>query len=166
MDLYRTLRVQSVTDEKQQPLSFIQEDKNDDANFWVILPRALGLGEKYSITTIYDGKDAVENKGSGNYHPLARENWYPSNVAGGLGQYVAYDMTFRIPKGMKMAATGVLVSHSNDGGQDVTVWKSVVPQTLAGFNFGRFIVEEAKLNSPDYLVQAYVNEEPPDDIKQ
>jgi Peptidase family M1 domain len=164
-DLYRTLRVQSVTDEKQQALSFIQEDKNDDADFWVILPRALGLGEKYAVTTVYDGKDAVENKGSGNYYPLARENWYPNNVAGGLGQYVSYDMTFRIPKGMKMAATGVLVSESNDGGQSVTVWKSAVPQTVAGFNFGSFKMEEAKLGSPEYLVQAYVNEEPPDNIK-
>ena len=81
LDLYRTLRVQSVTDEKQQALSFIQEDKNDDANFWVILPRTLRLGEKYTITTTYDGKDAVENKGSGNYYPVARGDWYPSNVA-------------------------------------------------------------------------------------
>lgn len=164
-DLYRTLRVQSVTDEKQQALSFIQEDKNDDANFSVILPRALGLGEKYTIITTYEGKDAVENKGSGNYYPIARGDWYPNNVVGQLSQYVTYDMTFRIPKGMKMAATGIQVSESNDGGQSVTVWKSAVPQPLAGFNFGRFKMEEAKLNSPEYLVQAYVNEEPPDDIK-
>ncbi len=169
-DLYRTLRVQSVIDEKQQALSFIQEDKNDDANFWVILPRPLGLGEKYTITSTYEEKhtigahdfeDAVENKGSGNYYPLARSNWHPNN----LGEYVAYDMTFRIPKGMKMAATGVLVTETNDGGQNVTVWKSAVPQTLACFNFGRFKMEEAKLKSPEYLVQAYVNEEPPDDVK-
>lgn len=164
-NLYRTLRVRSVVDDKQQALSFIQEDKNDDADFSAILPRALGLGEKYTITTIYDGKDAVENKGSGNYYPVARGDWYPNNVAGGLGQYASYDMTFRIPKGMKMAATGVQVSESSDGGQDVTVWKSAVPQTLASFNFGRFKMEEAKLSSPEYLVKAYVNEEPPDDIK-
>jgi hypothetical protein len=174
-DLYPTIRVQSVTDEKQQALSFIQEDKNEDADFWVILPRPLGLGEKYTITSTYvekhtiasahDLKDAVENKGSGNYYPIARGNWYPNNVAGGWGQFVPYDMTFRIPQGMKMAATGVPVSESNDSGQNVTVWKSAVPQTVAGFNFGSFKREEAKLSSPEYLVQAYVNEEPPDDIK-
>ena len=172
-DLYRTIRVQSVVDEKQQALSFIQEDKKDDANLWVILPRPLALGEKYTITSTYgekftigstnEVKDAVENKGSGNYYPNARGDWYPSNVAG--ESYAAYDMTFRIPKGMKMAATGIQVSESNDGGQNVTVWKSSVPQTSASFNFGRFKMEEAKLNSPAYLLQAYVNEEPPDDIK-
>jgi len=66
---------------------------------------------------------------------------------------------------MKMAATGVQVSDSNEGGQRVTVWKSAVPQTVAGFNFGRFKVEEAKLTNPDYLVRAYANEEPPDEVK-
>jgi len=164
-DLFHTLRVSSVVDEKQQPLSFIQEDKNDDADFWVVLPHPLGLGEKYTITTAYDGKDAVKNEGGGNYYPVTREDWYPNTIAGGIGQYTAYDMTFRIPKGMKMAATGVLVSDSNDGGQDVSVWKSAAPQTVAGFNFGKFRMQEAKLTSPDYLVQAYVNEEPPDNVK-
>jgi aminopeptidase N len=74
-------------------------------------------------------------------------------------------MTFHIPKGMKMAATGVLVSESNDDGQNTTVWKSAVPQPAAGFNFGRFKMEEAKLTSPDYLIRAYASEEPPDDVK-
>jgi hypothetical protein len=163
-DLMRTLRVESVVDDKQQPLSFIQEDKNDDADFSVILPKPLSVGEKYTITTVYEGKDAVINEGSGNYYPVAREDWYP-NSATGFGSFTNYDMTFHIPKGMKMAATGVLVSESNDGGQNVTVWKSAVPQPAAGFNFGRFKMEEAKLTSPEYLVQAYANEEPPDDVK-
>lgn len=163
-DLFHTLRVHSVTDDKQQPLSFIQEDKNDDADFWVVLPRPLSLGEKYILTTTYDGKDVVLNMGNGNYYPLERETWYP-NQAGGLGHYATYDMTFRVPKGMKTAATGVLVSDTNEGGEDVSVWKSAVPQAVAGFNLGRFKVEEVKLTSPQYLIQAYANEEPPDDIK-
>ena len=58
-NLHRTLRVQSVTGQGGQPLSFVQEDKNDDADFYVILPKALSRGEKYSITTHYGGKDAV-----------------------------------------------------------------------------------------------------------
>jgi hypothetical protein len=45
------------------------------------------------------------------------------------------------------------------------LWKSAVPQTVAGFNFGRFKVEETKLQKPEYLVQAFANTEPPDDVK-
>jgi hypothetical protein len=156
-DLFHTLRVQSVTADGQG-LAFIQEDKNEDSDFSVILPKPLAAGEKFTITTTYGGKEAVSDEGGGNYFPIARENWYPNSV---IGDRVSYDMTFHIPKGMKIAATGELVTESNDGGQNVTVWKSEVPQTVAGFNFGRFKEEEAKLTKPDYLVQSFANQDPP-----
>jgi len=160
-DLFRPLRVQSVTADGQ-PLSFIQEDKNDDGGYSVILPKALAMGERYSLTTTYGGKEAVTNEGGGNYFPVARENWYPNAPHARFGDYTSYDMTFRIPKGMKMAATGALVSESNEGGQNVTVWQSEAPQTVAGFSFGKFKVEEAKLTKPEYLIQSFANEESPD----
>jgi Peptidase family M1 domain len=160
-NLFRSLRVQSVTADGQ-PLSFIQEDKNDDGNFAVILPKALATGETYSITTTYGGKEAVSNEGGGNYFPVARDNWYPNEPGSTLGEYASYDMTFRIPKGMRIAATGVLLSESNEGGQNVTVWKSETPQTVAGFSFGKFKEEEAKLTKPEYLIQSFANEESPD----
>jgi hypothetical protein len=164
LGLFPTLRVDSVTGDGGVPLRFIQEDKNDDADFAVILPKALAASEKYTISTGYNGKQAVSNEGAGNYFPIARDSWYPNNPTGGLGEYTSYDMTFRIPKGMKIAATGDLVSETNDGGQNVTVWKSD-PQTVAGFNFGEFKVEEAKLTKPEYLVQSFANKEPPDWVR-
>ena len=160
-NLFRPLRVQSVT-ANGQPLSFIQEDKNDDGNFTVILPAPLSEGEKVTITTTYGGKEAVSNEGGGNYFPVARENWYPNDPGSSLGEFALYDMTLRIPKGMKMAATGMLVSESNDGGQNTTVWKSEAPQTVAGFSFGRFKEVEDKLTKPEYLIQSYANEASPD----
>jgi len=163
-DLFRPLRVESVTADGQ-PLFFIQEDKNDDGDFVVILPNALSVGETYTVTTVYAGKEAVSNEGGGNYFPVARENWYPNDPGGEFGQYTSYDMTFRVPKGMKMAATGVLLSESTEEGKNVTVWKSEVPQTVAGFSFGRFKEEEAKLTKPEYLIQSFANEEQPDWIE-
>ena len=163
-NLHHTLKVQSAADDKGQVLSFIQEDKDSDADYYVVLPTPLSLGQKVTITTTYDGKDVVVNQGSGNYYPIARDDWYPNNVSGGLGEFVTYDMTFHIPKGTKMMATGTLVSETNDGGQDVSVWKSG-PQTVAGFNFGQFKTQEGKLSDPDYLVQAVANVEPPDNVK-
>jgi hypothetical protein len=160
-DLFPHLRVENVT-ENGQPLSFIQEDKNLDADFAVILPKAVAAGEKFTITTTYAGKEAVVNTGGGNYYPVARDDWYPNEPNSGFGDYTLFDMTLRIPKGMKMAATGVLVSESNENGHNVTVWKSEGPQTVAGFSFGRFKEEEAKLTKPEYFIQSYANEESPD----
>src|SRR5215813_13503817 len=165
LDLFHTLRVQSVLGENGTALPFVQEDKNDDADFGVILPKALGEGEKFTVTTTYAGKDAVTNEGGGNYFPIARSSWYPNNPTASLGEYTTYDMTFRIPKGMKIAATGTLVSDSEDSGQNVTVWKSEAPQTVAGFNFGKFKVEEAKLAKPEYVVQSFANQEPPNWVR-
>ncbi len=161
-NLFHTLRVRSVTGENGQALAFIQEDKNEDAQFFVILPKALAAGEQFAVTTEYEGKEVVTNEGGGNYFPVARQNWYPNETHTGFGEYASYDMTFRIPKGMKIAATGVLVSEKDDGGQNVSVWKSEVPQTVAGFSLGKFKVEEAKLEKPEYFIQSFANEESPD----
>jgi hypothetical protein len=164
-NLFPSLRVQSVIAESGQALTFIQEDKKDDPDFAVILPKALASGEKFTIITNYSGKDAVRNEGNGNYFPIARDNWYPNNPMFSLGEYSAYDMTFRIPKGMKIAATGSLVSESTDHDQNVTVWKSEVPQTVAGFNFGKFKMLEVKLTKPEYLVLSYANVDSPGWVK-
>ena len=160
LSLFHTLRVQSVTADGQ-PLSFVQEDKNDDADFAVILPKPLSAGEKFTFTTTYSGKEAVTDEGGGNYFPVARHNWYPNNVGGALGEYASYDMTFRIPKGMKIAVTGVLVREADEGGQNVSVWKSETPQTVAGFSFGRLKEEQAKLSKPEYFIQSFANENSP-----
>jgi hypothetical protein len=159
--LFPTLRVQTVSGDGGQALNFIQEDKLEDPQFWVVLPKPLPAGEKYTITATYNGKDAVSNEGGGNYFPISREDWYPNSAGGSLGDYTNYDLTFRIPKGMKMAATGNLVSDTNDGDHNVTVWKSEVPLPVAGFNFGKFKVEEGKLDKPEMTVLSYANENPP-----
>ena len=161
-DLFHTLRVRSVKSEDGQSLPFIQEEKNEDADFAIILPKALSAGERFTVITEYEGKEAVTNEGGGNYFPVARMNWYPNNPGGRFGEYVTYDMTFRIPKGMQIAATGVRISDKNEGGEDVTVWKSETPQTVAGFSFGKFRIEEAKLEKPPYFIQSFANEESPD----
>jgi hypothetical protein len=160
LDLFPSLRVESVVVDGH-PVSFIQEDKNDDADFAVVLPNERAIGERFTITTTYGGKDAVTNEGGGNYYPIAREDWYPNQRGAAFGHYARYDMTLRIPKDMKMAATGVLVSDRKEGERNVTVWKSEGPQTVAGFSFGRFKEKELKLTKPDYFIQSYANEEAP-----
>jgi Peptidase family M1 domain len=165
LNLYRTLRVQSVTRSDGQPLAFIQEDKDNDANFSVILPEALAAGSKTTITTLYSGKDAVSNEGGGNYYPIARDDWYPNRRDGALAGYSNYQLTFRVPKGMLLVATGRFISESVEGDHSVSVWKSDVPLTVAGFNFGRFKREEGRLENLGYTVQSLANQEPPEWIK-
>ena len=168
-NLFRTLRVSSVTGQSGESLNFIQEDKNEDPQFWVILSRPLGKDERYEITVKYAGKDAVSAEGAGNYYPIARTSWYPNSAAGDFGEYTNYDMTFRIPKGMIIAATGTRISETSDGGHNVTVWKSESPLAVAGFNFGSFKKEDGKVAKPPMDVSSFANVNPPswvDSVKQ
>lgn len=160
--LFRTLRVSSVKGQSGEPLNFVQEDKQEDPQFWVVLSRPLAKNERSNITVTYAGKDAVSAEGSGNYYPIARTDWYPNFASGEFGEYTDYDMTFRIPKGMTMVATGTLVSETTEGSQNVTVWKSEVPITVAGFNFGLFKREDGKVVKPPMDVASFTNINAPD----
>ena len=162
LDLFPTLRVSSVSGENGQELHFIQEEHEQDADFAIILPRELNKGESYTITTKYEGKDAITSEGSGNYYPLARQNWYPSL---GFGHYSDYEMTFHIPKGMKMAATGNRLKEVDEGDENLTQWVSIVPQAVSGFNFGSFKREQGKPNKQPYFLETYANPEIPDILK-
>jgi hypothetical protein len=128
----------------------------------VILPAPLKKGQEYSIRTAYAGKDAVSSEGGGNYYPVARSNWYPNSR---LGDSATYDMSFRIPKGLNMVGTGMKQKEVIEGDWAVSEWKSRGPQTVAGFNMGRFKVESKKLEGMDFEVTSYANLDIPDWLK-
>jgi len=159
LELFPTLRVDWVTGENGEQLSFIQEDKDEDADFEVVLPHELKKGESYTITTKYGGKDAIRSEGGGNYYPIARSDWYPGQ---GFGSYAKYEMKFHVPKGMTMVATGKLLKKTDEGGETITEWTSEVPQAVAGFNFGNFKREEGKPTKQPYLLETFANPNPPD----
>lgn len=158
-NLFPALRVESVSDASGQALAFIQEDKNDDPDFGVILPKALAAGEHYTLKTAYSGKEAVSDEGAGNYYPVARSTWYPNS---GFGDYAQYEMTFRVPKSLTLVGSGTLVREVVEGDWKLSEWRSEVPHAVAGFNLGQFRREEQTL--PDgTVIQSYANENPPND---
>jgi hypothetical protein len=165
--LFPTLRATSAMGPDGTELDYIQENKDRDPDFAVVLARPLKLGETCVLTVAYSGKEAVEDVGGGNYYPAgaARDRWYPNVPEGGLGGYATYDMTFRVPKGLQLIATGRQVRAVDEGGQAVTHWVTDVPIAVAGFNLGRFKKEEATLKS-GFVIDAYANTETPNFVEQ
>jgi hypothetical protein len=155
-NLFHTLRVRNVHDADGKPLDFVQESKDEDADFFVILPKPMAKGQRATLTTIYSGKDAVINAGSGNYFPVARDNWYPNTT---FGDYATYELTFRVPKQLTMVATGMPGKAYVEGEQRVTEWKAEVPQAVAGFNFATYKKEEATAADEKYTIEGYANTE-------
>ncbi len=161
LQMFPTLRVQSVSDAAGQPLQFIQEDKDKDPQFAVVLPKALARGEKFTIRAVYGGPDAVRNEGQGNYYPVARTSWYPNSS---FEDYATYTMRFSIPKGLQMVATGARVSDVTEGDRNITTWKSESPQTVAGFQFGKFKKKQKRLDGMNFEIEAYANQDVPNEV--
>jgi len=162
-NLFQKLRVSRVTDANGNALGWIQEDKDEDAEYYVVLAKPAKKGEQVVVTSSYSGKDAVFREGDGNYYPVARHNWYPNTR---LCDYAMYQVTFRIPKNLTMAATGTLISQRVEGNESITEWKSDVPLSVAGFNFGDFKSETAKLEKEGVQVAAFANRDIPDSFKR
>lgn len=166
LDLYPTLRVTRVETGKGDPLDFVQEKKDEDADFGVLLAKPLSKGESTTIRISYSGKDVVQNEGGANYYPIARQSWYP-NSSQGLGDYATYHMLFHVPKGLQLIATGTKVNENTDGKITTSEWKTDVPLPVVGFNLGRFTMKEATVENKlanNLTIDAYANTTPPDEL--
>jgi hypothetical protein len=164
LDLYPTLRVSHAGTGKGDALDFVQEKKEEDPDFGVILAQPLKKSETATLKIIYSGKDVVLSRGGGNYYPIARENWYP-NSSQGLGDYASYQMQFHVPKGLELIATGNKVNESSDGKVTTTEWKTNVPLAVVGFSLGDFLNKEVKIGTPlkgELTIDAYANKSVPD----
>ena len=158
LNLYPTLRVAGVYAESGAPLDFVQEDKEYDPDFAVILPAAAKAGHTVRLLTVYSGKDAVRADGNDTFYlmPGARESWYPSGKSQ-LGDFANFHMTFHLPKQLQIVATGKQVSLTPEGGGMVkAVWESGSPIPVAGFNLGDFKTSGAK-TPQGFGVDAYAD---------
>jgi hypothetical protein len=165
LNLYPTLRVSGAYDENGVPLDFVQENKDYDPEFAVLLPKGAKRGETLRLLTKYGGPDAVRRDGDGMYYlyPQARENWYPAGNEQ-LGGFADFNMTFHVPKNLQVIATGKEISHESEPGGQRVVWATQSPIPVAGFNLGDFKSAEEK-TPQGFVVDAYANTELPDSIK-
>ena len=161
--LFPTLRVSGVYDEAGQPLDFVQEAKNEDPQFGVILRQPARAGSTVRLLVKYAGPDALLHDGQGTYYlqPAAREQWYPSGN-NGLGDFADFHMTFHLPRGLQIVATGKQLStQSEPSGGTQAVWASETPISVAGFNLGAFHSKETRTPA-GFEISAYANENLPD----
>lgn len=159
--LYRTLRVSRVRDEKGNDLSFIQEDKNEDADFGVILPQAPEVGKDLTLTIEYAGGDALRDAGGGNFFLIPRSTWYPNNAGTQFGDRATFDVTYHYPKSFTLVGTGALAAPETEADKIKTAkWTSGQTElAVAGFNYGRFKKKELLDERTKYNIEVYANEE-------
>jgi len=168
MDLFPTLRVSRIEDEQGRELNFIQENKDEDADFGMILAEPVEAGKTYKVTIHYGGNDALRDSGGGNFILIPRSTWYPNNGGTQFGDRAIFDMTFRFPKGFTLVGTGALASpETREGDTTVAKWTSGTTElAVAGFNYGRFKKKELADKDTGYNIEFYANTEVPDEVRQ
>lgn len=167
-DFYSTLRVKTVTNEKGEELSYIQEKKDEDADFGVILATAPEVDKPFKIKVEYEGLDVVNQEGAGNFilNPSARSSWYPNNPFTAFGDRATFNLTFHYPKQYVMVGIGSRVGEETEEGNIKTSkWTSDgVEYEVAGFNYGDF--KSKIVSDPSgYDLEVFANREVPDEVR-
>lgn len=166
-DLFRSLRVKTVTDEKENALVFIQENKDEDADFGVILPAPVEVGKPFKLTVEYEGTEALREAGDGNFILIPRSTWYPNNSLSSFGDRATFELRFTFPKRFVMIGIGSKISEEEaENGKMVSNWSSEgVEMAVAGFNYGDFKMTEHLDEATNYNLEVYVNRKLPDEMR-
>jgi len=152
LELSRFLTVQSAQDADGHSIDFLQNETlnrnqlGERGNDFVLvfLPEPARAGQTYRIRLSYRGS-IISDAGNGVYFVGDRGTWYPH--VGSMGQFAAYDTTFRWPRKLQLVATGEKMEEREDGDQRVGRWHSEGLAPIAGFNLGDYIVENMEIAS-------------------
>ncbi len=166
-ELFQNLRVSRVLDEKGNDLKFIQEKRDEDADFAVILSEPIEMGSNITLTIEYEGDGAVADAGGGNFFLIPRSSWYPNNGGGQFGDRATFEINFRYPKIYTLVGVGNLIGEEKiEGDIKVAKWSSGTTElAVAGFNYGKFKKKEVNDAASGYNIEFYANDEVPDELK-
>ncbi len=123
---------------------------SEDRQFLLVCDPALDPGGPHEIEIHHEGA-VIRDAGHQVYYVGSRGTWYP-RTGGGLANY---DLTFRYPKSLTVAATGSTVEDHIEGEWRVTHVKTDVPVRFAGFNLGEF--QSVLREHNGYKIQLYAN---------
>jgi hypothetical protein len=149
--LSRRLRVDSVTEmepdsqgARERPLEFIQditlsaeEAAYRSTDFVLVLlpaPEGSENAGRRRLRFRYRGS-VIAEAGTGVMFVDARDTWYPSLE---LDTPARFDLRFRYPRGLELAAGGHRVEHREEGEWKECRYEASVPLPLAGFNVGEY----------------------------
>jgi hypothetical protein len=158
--LSRTLTVDKVANDKDQPLAFfqnegmsLQERSVRGTDYLdVVLPEAPARNQEFTLHFHYRG-NVIEDAGNGVLFVGARESWYPH--LGDAAEFAAYELTMRWPRKLRLLATGAKLAEHEDGDFRVGHWKSEKPASVAGFNLGDYAT--VSVASAGRSVDVYAN---------
>jgi len=158
--LSRALTLEKVTNDKDEPLAFFQnegmslQERSVRGNDYldVVLREAPARNQEFTLHFRYHG-NVIENAGNGVLFVGARESWYPH--LGDSAEFSSYGLTMRWPRRLRLLATGSKLEEHEDGDFRVSHWKTDKPASVAGFNLGEYAT--ASVASSGHSIDVYAN---------
>jgi len=134
-----------------QPESLRSNAFRGGNNLFLVAPaEPLRAGRPYEFEFHHTGT-VVHDTGDRVLYVSARANWYPLHGT----QYTTYDLTFRYPRGLDLAAPGELVEDRAEGDWRITHRRTLASIRMAGFNLGAY--EHARVERGGYVVEVCAN---------
>ncbi len=149
------MRVENVTFGASDTCRFIQADRDMDADLWITLPGSMKMDSPSNLKIVYAGKNILTDIGGDNYIVTDRLSWYPKFYVNDRDP-ARFTITYDVPARMTMLSTGEQVKSWQDGDRMFTEWDSKIDYMCAGFNYGRFLIENQKSDLCD--ITCYTNE--------
>lgn len=134
----------------RESMRFDLISNQEDRQFLLISESALDPSMPHEIEIHHAGA-VIRNAGNDVYYVGSRGTWYPRSG----GDLAKYDLTFRYPKTLTIAATGKVLEDGADGDWRVTRLKTDTPVRFAGFNLGDF--QSVAVERNGYTINLYAN---------
>ena len=140
-----------------QPVEVLQREslrsdalRGGNEMFVVAAAEPLRVGRTYELEIHHSGK-VILDAGDRVLYVSARGNWYP--MAG--SQFATYDLTFRYPKDLDLAAPGDVVDDRTEGESRITHRRTSATIRTAAFNLGSYARKRAEAGG--YVVEVCAN---------
>jgi len=161
MILAPMLRVETVISGTRDTCFFIQENKEEDAQLWIVFPTPLKRDSIYTLTLTYSGDEILADVGGDNFVVGARALWFPSFYTNPRDPR-RFIIKFAIPEELTLLGTGNLLRRWDEENAACSEWDSEIDCTVAGFNYGKF--STAYQRSSLCEIECYTNVKLSDDL--
>jgi len=124
----------------------------EDRQFLLMVNPPLDPAVPHEVEIHHEGA-VIHDAGNQVYYVGSRGTWYPRSGS----ELANYELTFRYPKGLTVAATGTRVEDHVEGEWRITHIKTDMPVRFAGFNLGNFQSVVREHNG--YRIELYANQQ-------
>ncbi|UCG93358.1 MAG: hypothetical protein JSV97_06570, partial [candidate division WOR-3 bacterium] len=163
MMLASMLRIEEVIIGTRDTCFVIQEDKEQDAQLWLVFPTPLKQNTIYTLTMVYSSDEILADVGGDNFVVGARGSWFPSFYTNHQDPR-RFIMKFAVPGKLTLLSTGNLLRRWDDESITYSEWDSDIDNIVAGFNYGKFSSVSQKSSLCD--ITCYTNVKLSDDLLQ